>query len=292
MRRTSITLIFFATICGIRVPAQAPITAGPERGTLVLIGGGAQLIVDPPNPVLMHKFVDKFVQLAGGAGARIVFIPTGGPDDMLTPERLEQTRVRVQEVMGVDHVTVIHTRDRKRANSAEFVAPLTKATGVWIGSGNDAYLLDAYLGTRLETEVKALLARGGVVAGNSAGAAIQGSLDLEGTMVDSPGSPGGRILHVDGTRPAWGLLTNSVVEPHWSQRNRPDLTPVLASQPGSLGIGIDQEAAAIVQGNRLEVFGEGHVAVYDGKVHGDTSYYYLSPGDRFDLHTRSSIPVN
>jgi len=236
--------------------------------------------------------VRKFVQLAGGAGARIVFIPTGGPDDMLTPEKLEQMRVRVQEVTGVDHVTVMHTRDRKQADSAEFVAPLRQATGVWIGSGKDAYLLDAYLGTRVEAEIRALLARGGVVAGNSAGAAISGSLDLQGTMVDSPGSPGGKILHVDGTRPGWGLLTNSVVEPHWSQRNRPDLTPVLASQPGSLGIGIDQEAAAVVQGNRLEVFGEGHVAIYDGKVHGDKPYYDLSPGDRFDLHTRSSIPVN
>jgi cyanophycinase len=244
----------------------------------------------------MHKFVDKFVQLAGGVGARIVFIPTTLTDDQLTTEGLKQLRGRLEEVMGVDHVTVMHTHDRKQADSAEFVAPLRQATGVWIGSGKDAYLLDAYLGTRVETEVKALLARGGVVAGNSAGAAIQGSLDLQGTMVDSPASPGGKILHVDGTRPAWGLLAHSVVEPHWSQRNRPDLTPVLASQPGllgigALGIGIDQEAAAIVQGNRLEVFGEGHVGIYDGKVHGDKSYYDLSPGDRFDLHTRSSIPV-
>jgi len=324
MRRNSIILIFFATTCGIGGLAQAPgsperagvartgvevpgsperagvartgvevpATAGPERGTLVLIGGGAQLIADSPNPVLMHKFVHKFVQLVGGAGARIVFIPTGAPDDLLTPEALEHMRVRLQEVMGVDHVTVMHTRDRKQADSAEFVAPLRQATGVWIGSGKDAYLLDAYLGTRVETEIKALLARGGVVAGNSAGAAISGSLDLQGTMVDSPGSPGGKILHVDGTRPAWGLLANSVVEPHWSQRNRPDLTPVVASQPDSLAIGIDQEAAAVVQGNRLEVFGEGHVGIYDGKVHGNKPYYDLSPGDRFDLHTRSSIPIN
>src|SRR5262245_11818429 len=135
MRRTSIIVVFFATTCGIRVLAQAPATAGPDRGTLLLIGGGAQLIVDSHNPVLMHKFVHEFVQLAGGSGVRVVFIPTGGPDDMLTPEGLKQMRVRAQEVMGVDHVTVIHTRDRKQADSAEFVAPLRQATGVWIGSG-------------------------------------------------------------------------------------------------------------------------------------------------------------
>jgi cyanophycinase len=291
MRRTSIILIFFATICAIRVLAQAPATAGPKRGTLVLEGGGTRVGV-VSGPVKRSAVLQKFVQLAGGSGARIVIIPTGGTDDVLTPERLGQVPVRAQEIMGVDHVTVMHTRDRKQADSPEFVAPLRQATGVWITGGKDAYLIDAYVGTRVEIEIKALLARGGVVGGTSAGAAIQGSLAIEGKVVDAPESPGGKTLHVDATPPCWGLLTNSVVEPHWSQRHRPDLTPVLASQQGLLGIAIDEDTAAIVQGNRLEVFGDGHVAIYDGKVHGDKSYYYLSPGDRFDLHTRSSIPVN
>ena len=288
MRRTSIILIFFATICGIRVLAQAPATAGPKRGTLLLVGGGAPLVGGPANRPLMQRFV----QLAGGSGARIVVIPTAFPDDLLTPEGLEQLRVRAQEIVGVDHVTVMHTRARKQADSPEFVAPLRQATGVWITGGKDAYLIDAYVGTRVEKEIKALLARGGVVGGTSTGAVIQSSLAIEGTVVDSPDSSGGKTMHVDGTRPCWGLLTNSTVMPHWSQRHRPDLTPVLASQQGLLGIAIDEDTAAIVQGNRLEVFGDGHVAIYDGKVHGDKSYYYLSPGDRFDLHTRSSKPMH
>lgn len=148
------------------------------------------------------------------------------------------------------------------------------------------------MGTRVETEIKALLARGGVVGGTSTGAEIQGSLGLENTKVDSAEAPSGFTVRVHTNRPCLGLLTNSVVEPHWSQRNRPDLTPLLATHPGWLGIGIDPDAAAVIQSNRLEVFGDGHVGIYDGKVHGDKSYYELSPGDRFDLHTRSSIPVN
>ena len=69
------------------------------------------------------------------------------------------------------------------------------------------------------------------------------------------------------------------------------LTPVLASHPGLLGIGIDEDAAAVIQGHRLEVFGDGHVGIYDGKVHGDKSYYDLSSGDRFDLHMRAPAPA-
>lgn len=308
MHRTSIILIFFATICGIRVLAQAPGTAGPERGTLILDGGNGSGVIKraagffPANAGALSDtatngsaVIDKFVQLAGGSAARIVVIPTAWKDKlddgrvMVTPEHLEQLRVGVQKTMGVDRVTILHTRDRRQADSPEFVAPLKRATGVWIDGGRDANLWDAYLGTRVETEIKALLGRGGVVAGSSAGAVIESSLALVYTIVDSPG---GKTLRVDGTHMCWGLLTNSTVMPHWSMRDRPDLTPAVVAHPGVLGIAIDGGAAAVVQGNRLEVIGDGHVGIFDGKIHGGKPYYDLSPGDRFDLHTRSSIPVN
>jgi len=185
--------------------------------------------------------------------------------------------------MGVDRVTILHTRDRRQADSPEFVAPLKRATGVWIDGGRDANLWDAYLGTRVETEIKALLGRSGVVAGSSAGAVIESSLGLVFTIVDSPG---GKTLRVDGTHQCWGLLTHSTIMPHWSQRDRPDLTQAVVTHPGILGIGIDEEGAAVVQGSRLEVIGEGHVGIYDGQVHDDKPYYDLSSGDRFDLRTR------
>jgi cyanophycinase len=231
--------------------------------------------------------MQKFVQLAGGSEVRIVVIPTAWPDDLLTPERLEQLRIRVQQMMGADHVTVMHTRDRTQADSSEFVAPLRQATGVWVPGGKDANLIDAYVGTRVETEIKALLARGGVVGGTSAGAVIQSSFDI----VDSAGTSSGKTVRVDAGRPCWGLLTNSIILPHWNTRKRPDLTPPLTKHPGLLGIAIDEDAAVIVQGHRLEVFGDAHVGIFDGKIHDGKPYYDLSPGERFDLHTRSPIPA-
>ena len=296
MRRISIILTCFATMFGTSVLAQTPVTTGPERGTLVLVGGGATSLIGLPDGPTNRPVMTKFGQLAGGSGGRIVVIPTAWTDDYLTPESLEQLRVRAQKIMGVERVTVMHTRDRRQADSPEFVGPLKQATGVWIPGGHDLSLIDTYVGTRVEAEIKALLARGGVVGGTSAGAVIQSSLATLGPglgiIVDSAETPNGKILRVDATRPCWGLLTNSTIMPHWNTRKRPDLTPALATQPGLLGIGIDEDTAAIVQGSRLEVFGDGHVGIYDGKVHEGKPYYYLSPGDRFDLHTRSSIPVN
>jgi cyanophycinase len=227
--------------------------------------------------------IDKFVQLAGGPEASIVVIPSAWDDEHSTPALLEQLRVGVQKVMGVDRVTIVHTRDRRQADSPEFLAPLMRATGVWIDGGQDSNLWNTYVGTRVETEVKALLARGGVVAGTSAGAVIESSLGLDWTIVDSPN---GKIVRVDGTHDCWGLLTNSTILPHWIQRGRPDLTPIVVTHPGVLGIAIDGGAAAVVQGNRLEVIGDGHIGIYDGKVHDDKPYYDLAPGARFDLHTR------
>ncbi len=147
--------------------------------------------------------------------------------------------------------------------------------------------MDTYVGTRVEKEVNALLARGGVVAGTSAGAVLLGSEAIEGTYVDSAGTA---ALRVEWTHQGWGLLTNSAVMPHWAERHRPDFAAPLASWPGMLGLAIDEDAAAIVQGSRLEVIGDGHVAIYDGHVHGDRRYVLLSPGERFDLRARIPMP--
>jgi len=286
MRPTSIVLVFFATVRGASLPAQTDATTGSARGTLILDGGGAEGIIRGAMKDTATKpsaVIQQFVQLAGGSEARIVVIPSAWDDAHSTPEQLQQLRVSVQKIMGVDRVTLLHTRDRRQADARAFVVPLTQATGVWIDGGQDSNLWNTYVGTRVETEIKALLARGGVVAGTSAGAVIESSLGLDWTIVDAPG---GKTLRVDGTHPCWGLLTNSTILPHWSQRDRPDLTAAVVAHPGVLGIAIDEEAAAMVRGRRLEVIGGGHVGIYDGTAHGDKPYAVLSPGDRLDLLTR------
>ena len=54
-----------------------------------------------------------------------------------------------------------------------------------------------------------------------------------------------------------------------------------------LGIGIDEGAAIVVRGDQVEVVGRSYVAIYDGEKIGDHGYFYfLAPGDEFDLSTR------
>lgn len=50
-----------------------------------------------------------------------------------------------------------------------------------------------------------------------------------------------------------------------------------------LGIAVDDDAALLVQGNSFEVIGAGRAAIYDNVRREDAWYYWLKPGERFDL---------
>jgi cyanophycinase len=252
-------------------PRSAP-EIGPARGTLVIVGGGLK------SEAILKRFID----LAGGPEAKLVVIPTAGETDDLADYAEE---LRDLADAGAHRVTMIHTRDRRTADSEAFVAPLREANGVWFSGGRQWRLADAYLDTRTHRELSALLARGGVIGGTSAGATILGSFMVRGD------TSGNTIMVGDHTR-GLGFVKNVTVDQHVLKRNRQfDLIPVIASHPELLGIGIDEDTAIVVRGDRFEVMGSGYVAIYDHARHLDTGgpFYFLAPGDRFDLKTRDAL---
>lgn len=251
-------------------------TIGPARGWLIVQGGG----------VITNEVKERFVALAGGADASFVYIPTAESNSQLSdPEKLA---FGIARGYRISHVTVLHTMDRVRANSAAFVEPLRHASGVLIGGGRQWRLADAYLGTAVEREIKALLVRGGVVCGGSAGATIQGSFLVRGAP-GTPSNPDGdnRIMMSPGHETGFGLLANSAIDQHVNTRGREaDLDSVIATHPELLGIGIDESAAIVVRGDSFFLVG-GQVVIRDGKQHDGATYYFLGPGDAFDVRTRS-----
>jgi cyanophycinase len=262
-------------------PAIAQKSAGPANGTLIIDGGGAT-----------EPIVRRFVELAGGPQARIVVIATApssirfGPDNViLDPDwprdrnEWRQYREYLKRWFGVDQVEIIHTRDRSTADTAAFTAPLNSATGVYLAPGNSGRLADAYLGTRTLTALKSLLKRGGVIFGSSAGAIIQGSFIVRGR----PDKP---LLMAPGKTTGFGFLTNVAINPHLTSAKRDaELVNVVDAHPSILGIGIDDDAALLVQKNVFEVIGTGRVAIYDNVRRNGSWYYWLKSGERFDLST-------
>ena len=257
------------TVTGGAAPA-ASTTVAPERGSLVVVGGGR---VGP-------EIVNEFLRLAGGKDAPIVVIPTAGGDTAYTQAC---TCTRLLREAGATDVTVVHTYDPKQADTEPFVAPIRRATAVWFPGGRQWRLADAYLGTRTERELHALLARGGVVGGSSAGASIQASYLVRGAP------EGNTIMMSPGHETGFGFLRDVAVDQHVLTRNRlDDLPEVLAKHPRLLGIGIDEGTAIVVQRDTFTVVGVSKVFVYGGRDQPDSGKVYrtLVTGDRYDLRAR------
>jgi len=213
------------------VRAADPATAGPAKGTLLIVGGGN-----------MQQLWPVFLDLAGGVDAPIVVVPTA--NEKVEGEDAATVALRAR---GARRVVQLHTRERTLADAEEFVRPLCEARAVWISGGRQWRLVDSYLHTRTHREIEALLARGGVVGGSSAGATIQGSYLVRGAPLNN------RIMMSPGHEEGFALLKNSAIDQHVDTRGRADdLRPVLRAHRALLGIGLDEATAIVVQGDQPE----------------------------------------
>jgi cyanophycinase len=244
---------------------------GPARGWLVVVGGGR----------LGLDILNRFVELAGGPDARIVVIPTNGTQDRFTDE---YSAFRMLRRAGARHLSILNTRNRTVADRERFVAPLDSATGVWIPGGRQWRMADAYLYTRTQRALQALLDRGGVIGGSSAGASIQASYLVRGAP------QGNTIMMAPGHEEGFGFLRNTAVDQHLLTRGRQnDMLQVIKAHPDLLGIGLDEGTAIVVHGDTATVLGRSKVAFYNTAQPGGSPYFFLSSGGVFDLATRKVI---
>jgi cyanophycinase len=205
---------------------------GSRVGSLLLVGGGG----------LPDSIRQRFLELAGGREARIVIIPSAS----VLPDAAESAFAS-WKTAAVKSVRVLHTTSRADAEDPGFYGMLRNATGVWISGGDQSRLTTIFGGTAVERELANLLGRGGVVAGTSAGASV-----VTGVMM----AEGGKAGH------GFGLLANTIVDQHFSNRGRlPRLLGLLRSYPDQMGIGIDQETAVLIRGGEVSVLGKATVTV-------------------------------
>ncbi len=256
---------------------------GPEKGSLIIVGGGTVGV----------EIWERFVSLAGGPNANIIIVPTAGDDSAIVKGM--STEKTALEKAGVTQISFLHTRDPQVANTEAFVAPLKKATGIWFVGGRQWKLADAYLNTLTQKEFVNVLNRGGVIAGTSAGATIQGSFMVRGD------TKGNTIMIGDHTQ-GFDFIHHVTIDQHVMRRNRQfDLVDVIKQKPELLGIGIDESTAIVVQRDTCQVIGASYVAIYDiAQINGQSKgprgensssgpFYYISRGQRFDLKERKIV---
>ncbi len=259
-------------------------TIGPQNGSLMIVGGGRMSV----------ELWDKFKELMGGADKQLVVIPTAQSSNDYDEEFLTNFKNSFIN-RGFNNVTVLHTRSQEEANSKEFTDILRSASGVWFSGGRQWRLADSYLNTKTHDAFNDLLNRDGVIGGSSAGATIQGSYLARGDSKTNTIMMGD---HEEGL----AFIKNTAIDQHVLARNRQnDMFEILDNKPELLGIGIDESTAIIVKKNKFTVMGESYVAIYDGTrwsqerdtiytlAPGSREYYWLKPGDEYNLKTRSII---
>ena len=219
------------------------------------------------------------------------------------PDALWATYDPLFQSLGVDEVRHLVVRHRDQANAAETVALFDDAGGVFFTGGDQLRITALLGGTGAAQRLHALYASGGIIAGTSAGASV-----MSGTMlVGGAGRESFRIGDSLQMAPGLGLLPGAIVDQHFAERARIGrLLGAVAQNPATLGIGIDENTAILVEGaagaQHFLVLGAGAVYVADGSCVTysnvtdqarertlslfDVRLHVLSQGDSFDLATR------
>lgn len=238
-----LSILSFFICLGLTAQKQ---TTGPEKGHLIIAGGALR---DP-------EVFAKFIELAGGDQSHIVVIPTAGGYDV--DDNRRRGLIKSWKARGAAKVTVLHTTDPKEANTEAFTSVLKEATGVYLPGGRQWRFADSYLNTKVEDYLFDLLDRGGVIAGSSAGATIQGSYLARGDSKTN-------TIMVGDHEEGFGFVKNIAIDQHTLARNRQfDMFEVLDVYPDLLGISLDENTAILVTGNHFEVIGQSYALIYDG----------------------------
>jgi cyanophycinase len=253
----AILLVLVTRLLGDGLPPSADLP-----GPLVIVGGGG----------MPEEARETFISLAGRDQARLVVIPTASA--AADEPGQAASFLRPWRALHPASVQLLHTRDRKTADDPTFAKPLAEATAVWFSGGDQSRLTAAYKGTLVETELRKLHARGAVIGGTSAGAAV-----LSDPMITGGTNPAR-------TGPGFGFLPGFIIDQHFVARNRQQrLSGVVAANPGFVGLGINEGTAVVARGGRLRVVGKSTVTVMLAAGAGEPALIQAAKaGMSLDLH--------
>jgi cyanophycinase len=216
----------------------------------MLIGGAEDKLKDR---VILRRFVD----MAGGESGHVVVVATASS---LGDEATEFYKMLFSQI-GAGRTSGLRPLTREDANGEEMTHALADATGVFLTGGNQLRLSSVVGGTTLGAALLDAHERGVVIAGTSAGASAASTHMM--AFGASGATPKHRMAQVSA---GLGILKGVVVDQHFEQRTRLGrLLAVVAQSPSLIGIGLDEDTAAIVSADEtLEVVGRGSVTIVDG----------------------------
>lgn len=206
---------------------------------------------------------------------------------------------KVFSELGVKNLKVLDISNRKDSFDENNLNIVRDSSIIFFTGGDQLRITSLVGGTPLFDEFNKAFKEGCILVGTSAGASVMSS-----TMIvkgDDEKSPRKCTLKM---APGFGFIKKVIIDQHFAQRGRIGrLLAGIAQNPETLGIGIDEDTAIVVDKNDIKVIGNGAVYFLDGAdlTFSNVSEKYqeeilsmynvkmhiLTAGNRFDLQKRA-----
>ena len=216
---------------------------------LALVGSGEYLPpMDPVDRILISRLPGP---------PRVVCLPTAAGTE-------GKERIAYWARLGEEHFTQLgvpvrslDVTDRAGADDPALAGAVAEANFVYLSGGHPDYLYRTLAGSRVWQAILGVLARGGLLAGCSAGAMILGETVFG---FGRRGNSGG-----------FQLLPGAMVVPHYDEIPNWVVAPARALIGGGLTlVGVEANTALVKTGDALEAIGSGGVTVWNKQ--GKTRY--------------------
>jgi cyanophycinase len=234
--------------------------------------------------------------IAGRVGSGTLVVATLASD---VPGEMWTQYQRVFKDLGVRHIRQLDARRREDLLAEDVQGMLDDASVLFFTGGDQLKITSRFGGTELCDRMRQLYAKGATIAGTSSGASVMSESMLVSGEGDASHSLEGSLRMA----PGLGIMPGVIIDQHFAERGRIGrLVGAVAQNPRLLGLGIDEDTAAVFEGQRtLRVIGTGAVYVVDGRgltytnaaegSEGTASVYglllhVLSDADTFDLERR------
>lgn len=240
------------------------------KPAVIVIGGGEDKVQE-------RKVLKIFVAYSGATSARIAIIPSASRE----PHIIGKIYTDIFQELGASAVEVLDIRDRDYAQDPKV---LEEVTGVFL-TGGDQVRLCALIGdTPLSQEIRQRVHSGRLtLAGTSAGAAVMGHHMIASGI---SGEPPHKEMVTMGV--GLGILPGILVDQHFQNRNRmARLITAISAHPDRLGVGIDEDTAAIFAYNHSEIVdvqGSGTVTIIDPQEVTYSNQHYASGDAPLTIH--------
>ncbi len=164
----------------------------------------------------------------------------------------------VAAMSGVDSVETLVITASKDANTAAVESTIKNAEVVFFAGGDQCDYVRLFKGTRVETAVESVYARGGAIGGTSAGLAILGDFTYDActasaTSADALADPYHRSITFTYDFFHWASLSSTITDSHFVTRDRMGRTMAFLARQIQDGRATSALAIAVNEGTSVQV---------------------------------------